>query len=191
MPRLRRRRARPGVEAAARVGGDGGGDARRWRTRRHSRGIGGPTGGKSRNEGSYLGGSLSPAITPGSGAARKRGGGEVARRPPRRRVYILAAMGRRQAAAASMTVELYKDEKLMPAGGEGGRRARARSRVWSARGTYRLFCPNPQSLRALMTAHHDPPGKILGDHGAGDIKYAARVESTVMSRATARGGAGI
>lgn len=33
-----------------------------------------------------------------------------------------------------------------------------------------------------MTARHDPPGKILGDHGAGDIKYAARVESTVMSR---------
>jgi len=40
--------------------------------------IGGPTGGKSRNEGSYLGGSLSPAITPGSGAARKRGGGRPA-----------------------------------------------------------------------------------------------------------------
>lgn len=41
------------------------------RTRRQPR-IGGPTGGKSRNEGSYLGGSLSPAITPGSGAARKK-----------------------------------------------------------------------------------------------------------------------
>lgn len=37
-----------------------------------------------------------------------------------------------------------------------------------------------------MTARHDPPGKILGDHGAGDIKYATRVESTVMSRAIAR-----
>lgn len=36
--------------------------------------IDGPTGGKSRNEGSYLGGSLSPAITPGSGAARKKSG---------------------------------------------------------------------------------------------------------------------
>lgn len=57
-----------------------------------------------------------------------------------------------------------------------------------ARGTGRARCGisasalNPQSLRALMTARHDPPGKILGDHGTGDIKYAARVESTVMSR---------
>lgn len=42
---------------------------RRRRKRRQPR-IGGPTGGKSRNEGSYLGGSLSPAITPGSGPAR-------------------------------------------------------------------------------------------------------------------------
>lgn len=73
-----------------------------------------------------------------------------------------------------MTVELYKDEKLMPPP-----RARARNRL--AR-RHIGFCPNPQSLRALMTARHDPPGKILGDHGTGDIKYAARVESTVMSR---------
>lgn len=55
---------------------------------------------------------------------------------------------------------------------------------------YRLFCSNPQSLRALMTARHDPLGKILGDHGAGNIKYAARVESTVMSRRCERERAG-
>nr|KAF7425314.1 hypothetical protein H0235_007752 [Vespula pensylvanica] len=47
-----------------------------------------------------------------------------------------------------MTVELYKDEKLMP--------------WWAAERQARIgFCPNPQSLRALMTARHDPPGKIL------------------------------
>lgn len=40
-----------------------------------------------------------------------------------------------------------------------------------------------------MTARHDPPGKILGDHGTSDIKYAARVESTVMSRAITPEGA--
>lgn len=84
-----------------------------------------------------------------------------------------------------MSVELYKDEKLMR-GVPQAARARARNRP-PVGGTYRLLCPNPQSLRALMTARHDPPGKILGDHGAGDIKYAARVESTVMSRAAAEG----
>lgn len=60
-----------------------------------------------------------------------------------------------------MTVELYKDEKLMPGhGAEAYERARkepppARRHIG--------FCPNPQSLRALMTARHDPPGKILDD----------------------------
>ncbi|KAF7398617.1 hypothetical protein HZH66_006514 [Vespula vulgaris] len=33
---------------------------------------------------------------------------------------------------------------------------------WAAERQARIgFCPNPQSLRALMTARHDPPGKIL------------------------------
>lgn len=53
-------------------------------------------------------------------------------------------------------VELYKDEKLM-------QDARASERASEpAQAAYRLLCPNPQSLRALMTARHDPPGKILG-----------------------------
>lgn len=52
-----------------------------------------------------------------------------------------------------MIVELYKDEKLMPGHGARARREPARRHIG--------FCPNPQSLRALMTARHDPPGKIL------------------------------
>lgn len=65
------------------------------------------------------------------------------------------------ACGPGMIVELYKDEKLML--GHGAEtRARARKEPPLAR-RHIGFCPNPQSLRALMTARHDPPGKILGD----------------------------
>lgn len=74
--------------------------------------IGGPTGGKSRNEGSYLGGSLSLAITlrfrrsPGKVVGDGTRSCPCSTYLPRGRWY-------------GMTVELYKDEKLMP--GRGGR----------------------------------------------------------------------
>lgn len=48
-------------------------------------------------------------------------------------------------------------------GHAGPRRARAKGAAAADPAAYIGFCPNPQSLRALMTAHHDPPGKILGD----------------------------
>lgn len=69
-------------------------------------------------------------------------------------------------------------------------RARSRARGEADGGVSASPALNPQSLRALMTARHDPPGKILGDHGAGDIKYATRVESTVMCREATRGDEG-
>lgn len=124
----------------------------------------GPTGGKSRNESPYLGGSLWAAITSGGGA-RSVGSG-------RGRACVLekAASGLR----GSMTVELYKDEKLMAVRvREPGRR-----RIG--------FCPNPQSLRPLMTARHDPPGKILpiAEHATSNIQ-TAYLGSTIML-ATAR-----
>lgn len=130
---------------------------RQWK-RRWPR-IDGPTGGKSRNEDSYLGGSLSPAITPGSGAARKKSGlGAIGTAAVCPCGTYLPCRGMR---ARCMIVELYKDEKLMP--GHGAEvSARAQKEPPPTR-RHIGFRPNPQSLRALMTARHDPPGKILAD----------------------------
>jgi len=88
----------------------------------------------------------------------KRVGRGLLARPP---LYVRAIRTCRGMRARRMIVELYKDEKLMPGhGAEACSRAR---REPPPAQRHIGFCPNPQSLRALMTARHDPPGKILGD----------------------------